>query len=155
MKPRIGDVLEIRTPKQLAYALYTHQHSKPPKFGALLRVFDQTYSERPRDLKTVVTGQVRFSTFFPLAAAVTKGIVEIVDHVEVPEHLAGFPIFRSGTIDPATGKVGAWSLWDGKNSTRVSKLTPAQRRLPIRAVWNDTYLFEKIDSGWTPESDPR
>lgn len=147
--------MEIRTPKQLAYALYTHQHDKPPKFGALLRVFDRTFSERPKDFEAVAVGAVRFSTFFPLAAAVSKGIVQIVGNVQVPDKLAQFPVFRSGTVDPATGKVASWSLWDGEHSRRVGNLTLDQRRLPIRAVWNDTLLIEKIDSCWTPEADPR
>lgn len=155
MKPRIGDLIEIRTAKGLSYALYSHQHTEPPRFGALLRVFDTVYHERPSELERVVNGTVRFSTFFPLSAAAAKGLVSIVGHVEVPKKLADFPVFRCGNVDPATGRVGIWSLWDGKESKRIGALTPEQRRLPIRAVWNDTLLREKIECGWRPEADPR
>jgi hypothetical protein len=37
-RPRIGDVVEISTPRGLAYAQFTHKHVTPPKFGALIRV---------------------------------------------------------------------------------------------------------------------
>ena len=37
-RPRIGDVVEISTPRGLAYAQFTHKHDAPPKFGALIRV---------------------------------------------------------------------------------------------------------------------
>jgi hypothetical protein len=154
MKPKIGDLFEIRTNKGLNYALYTHQHSEPPKFGALIRVFDATYQVRPTDLEAITSGKVRFSTFFPLSAAVARDLVAIVGHVQVPAHLSAFPTFRSGTPDPATGRVANWWLWDGKESKRVGALTDEQRRLPIRAVWNDTFLRERLESGWTPEGDP-
>ena len=155
MIPRIGDLLEIKTPIGFAYALYTHKHTEPPKFGALIRVFDRIYSERPRDLSPIANESVRFSTFFPVGAAVKRGIVEIVARLPVPPDLAVFPILRNGTIDPKTRKVEVWWLWDGSKETRVGKLSAEQRKLSFRAVWNDTFLVERIAEGWRPETDRR
>ena len=58
-------------------------------------------------------------------------------------------------VDPQTGKVAIWWLWDGEKEWRVGSLDAKQRKLPIRSVWNDTMLIERIDAGWTAESDPR
>jgi hypothetical protein len=145
-KLKIGDVIEIKTTKGLAYALYTHKHKQ---YGALLRVFRQTYASRPSDLPEVVADSVMFSCFFPLSAAVDQDIVSIVGNVEVPNVLTPFPTFRAGVVDPKTQKVAVWWLWDGENEWKIGDLTQEQRKLPIRGVWNDTLLVERIEAGWT------
>ena len=155
MSLAFGDIVEIPTKKGLAYAIYTHRHKTPPKFGALIRIFDLLYDKRPSDIQGIVCIAVRFATFFPLEAAVRKRIVEVVGHVDVPEHVRDFPVFRGGTVDPKTGKVAVWWLWDGDKSRRVGQLTEEQRKLPIRGVWNDTFLKERIEEGWRPELDKR
>jgi hypothetical protein len=150
-RPKTGDVVEIDTGRGLAYAHYSHRH---PMYGALLRVFADLKPERPADLAAVVAGEPTFQTFFPLAAALNRGIVSIAGHVPLSEHAKQFPTFRAAGIeDPRTGRVGQWWLWDGENEVQVGPLTDEMRRLPIREVWNDTLLKERILSGWTPEND--
>ncbi len=92
--------------------------------------------------------------FFPLNAAIDQHIVSIVANVALPSDAQKFPTFRAGVVDPATRKVGVWWLWDGEKEWRVGQLTVEQRCLSIRGVWNDTLLIERIESGWTPETDP-
>jgi len=152
-KPKIGDIIEIPTSMGLAYAIYTHEHEQPPKFGALLRVFDRLYPSRPDSLENVISDRVRFSTFFPLTAAIRQGIFEVVGNVSVPIELLEFPIFRDGIADPKTKKVKVWWLWDGEKETRVGNLTQEQRFYPIRAIWNDTMLVHRIESNWRPEDE--
>jgi hypothetical protein len=152
-KPNIGDILEIPTAKGLAYAQYTHQHAQ---FGGLIRVFDQLFTDRPDKFDSVVHGPVRFSTFFPVAAAIKRGIFKIVGHKEIAPPNKIFPIFRAaGLVDPDTKNVSAWSFWDGENEWRVGQITAEQRNMPIRSIWNDTLLIERIESGWTPADDLR
>jgi hypothetical protein len=151
---KIGDIVEIKTGKGLAYAQYTHKHDKPPRYGALLRVFGKFYDVRPSDLTELVRNRPAFMCFFPLGAAVNRSIVSIVGNVAVPLEAQAFPIFRAGVIDPSTRKVNVWWLWDGEREWRVGEITAEQRRLSIRGVWNDTLLVERIESGWTPEMDP-
>lgn len=153
MKARFGDIVEIKTSKGLAYALYTHRHTDPPKFGALIRIFDQLFQARPADFTELITTAIRFSTFFPLQAAVNRNLVEIVGNIPIPEYLRPFPIFRRGTFNPRTKKVHAWWLWDGKIKWQIGNLTAEQRKLPILEVWNDTYLIHRIEDGWRPETD--
>jgi hypothetical protein len=155
MRVKIGDVIEIKTCEGLAYALFTHKHDDPPRYGSVIRVFDRLCQSRPDDLLRVVNGEVRFSIFFPLQAAINKEVVGVIGHAPVPDKLVSFPIFRTGSRNEQTGKVDCWWLWDGKREWRVGSLTAEQRRLPIRETWNDTMLIQRIEEGWRPETDSR
>lgn len=146
----LGDLVEISTPRGLAYAQYINSHKK---YGALLRVFSGLHDRRLEHVK-FATGEVQFVCFFPLQAAVNREIVTVVGNELVPDEASAFPTFRAGVIDPATGKVAVWWFWDGEKEWRVGTLTPEQRSMPIRGVWNDTMLIERIVSGWRPETDP-
>jgi hypothetical protein len=149
-EPRVGDIVEIRTKRGLAYALYTHEHKS---FGSLLRVFGCAFSSRPAEFKTLFEEAPQFATFFPLAVAVKKGIVSVVGRVRIPAKLKAFPTFRDGVADPNTKKVSNWWLWDGEREWSIGMLTEEQKKYPIREIVNDTLLKERIESGWTSEDD--
>lgn len=153
-RAKIGDIVEIKTAKGLAYALYSHRHSAPPKFGDLTRVFAGIHPSWPVPITSVTDDDILFTTFFPLGAAVNRDIVEIVGHMDVPDALKPFPVFRNGTPHPETKRVGVWWLWDGSKQWRVDALTREQALYPILGVWNDTLLIERIEQGWRPEKDP-
>lgn len=147
-----GDIIEIPTARGLAYAQYV---LKKERWGSLLRVLPGFHPVRPDDFAEVVRRQERFVTFFPLQAAVSRKIFEVVAREEVPEAARSFPLFRAaGFIDPG-GKVQDWWLWDGEREWRVGQLTDELRRLPIRGIWNDTHLITRIEEEWTAETDPR
>ena len=150
-KIKIGDVVEIKTSKGLAYAQYTHKHKQ---YGALLRVFDGFHVVRPIDFTGIANSCPKFSCFFPLSAAVDRNIVLIASNANVSDDMKVFPVFRAGMIDPSLKKVVTWWLWDGEEEWRIGSLSKDQRRFSIRGVWNDTFLIERIESGWTPETDP-
>lgn len=154
-RPRIGDVIELHTPAGLAYAHFTHKHRQ---YGALLRILQGLFTERPESFTALVQQQPRFSTFFPLGAACNQGICLVVGNEVLPEHTRDFPIFRgcnwhrdkSGTLQR-----GATWLWDGDTEWRVDTLAPEQLRdYPPRGVVNDTMLIERIVSGWRHEDEP-
>ena len=147
----LGDIVEIATPDGMAYAQLVNSHEQ---YGSLLRVLRGVHDDRPSDLNRLVAGQTQFVAFFPLLAAIKAGIVHVVGNEQVPEAFNAFPVFRAGVADPTTGKVATWWLWDGDKEWKVGALNEEQKRLPIRGVWNDTLLVERIVSGWTPETDP-
>ena len=147
-----GDILEITTPKGLAYAQYTHQNAK---LGGLVRVLPGFYSERPVDLGSLVAGPSAFVVFYPVRASVSQGVVTVVENRAVPEHARDFPLFRSGTPHPVTKKVQTWWFWDGEQSWPVGELSLDQRRMPIRMLVNHAGLEHLIVSEWTPEKDKR
>lgn len=101
----------------------------------------------------MVEGQVRFSIFFPVGEAIKRKDAVVVGNVQIPPSLAKFPLFRTGILDPATKKVNQWWIWDGQRSERVNQLTPAQRSLSIRGIWNLAMLMKRLEDGWTPETD--
>lgn len=150
-RPKLGDILEFRTSAGLAYLQYVLQH---PEFGALIRVMPRTFDVRPASFESLLQERERFVIFFPLQEAVRRRIVAIVGEADVPEHLRTAPLFRAaGHRDQETGTVTDWWLWDGVREWHVGALSAEQRRLPLRAIWNDTLLAERIVSGWMPEEE--
>lgn len=147
-RPKIGDLIEIRTKRGLAYAQFTHKH---PTHGALLRILEGFYSDTPTDLVALANTRSTFQTFFPLAATIKRGTVSIVGNAPIPEDARAFPIFRNGVADPLTKVVKDWWLWDGQKEWMVGDLTPEQWKYPLEAVWNDTLLIERIEEDWKQE----
>ena len=112
------------------------------------------FEERPSDFADLAGQPHKFVVFFPLGATVNRKIVEIVSNQPVPAEAREFPTFRDGVVDPATGRVANWWLWDGQREWMVGQITYEQRHFPILAVVNDTQLIEWILSDWTPFKDP-
>lgn len=139
----LGDVIEIDIPSGFAYAHYTHKHDR---YGALLRVMLQHYSERPADFSWVTYSESQFECFFPLSAAVSRGIVRIAGVAPISAERARFPLFRTAVQTPSGW--GPWWLWDGEKEWRIDRLEPGMEQLPIRGILNDTLMFERIQSGW-------
>lgn len=123
--------------------------------GPLIRVFPDVHSLPPQDLNVLVQQETDFWIFFPVTESLKRGIISKVAHCSIPAHAQGMPLFRNGNIDPVTGKVDIWWLWDGEKSWKVGAITDEQRRLPILGAWNDVMLMKRIEEGWLPERDPR
>jgi hypothetical protein len=149
-RPKLGDIVEIKTKRGLAYAQYTHENKI---MGSLIRTIDGFHELRPQDIAAIAAGKTKFVTFFSLGAAVNRGIVEIVGNATIPEADRNLPLFRGGTANPVTRKVANWWLWDGEKSWPVGDITQEQRKLPLRGIWNNAYLVSRLESGWTPEND--
>ena len=147
-----GDVFAIRTANGDAYFQFVN---KIAPMGSLIRVLPGTYSDQPSDWDKLVSHKTNFLIFFPLAVAQKKGIAKKVAHCVIPKHARQPPLFRTGVVDPSTGRVDTWWLWDGEKEWKVGAVTEEQRRLPIRGSWNDTLLVKRIEEGWLPEKDPR
>jgi len=154
VRSRIGDVIEIPTPKGLAYAQFTHKHDTPPRYGSLLRVLPGLFPQRPSDFSELLSQPPVFTTFFPLGAACNRGIVRIVASEPIPSHSASFPVFRNWHRDRNGKRAGPWFLWDGLREWRAERLSPEQlREYPPLGVWNDNLLVERILAGWRHEHD--
>jgi hypothetical protein len=150
-KVQIGDIIEIPTKKGLAYAQFSHYHEPPPHMGAVIRVLPGFFQVRPKEFQTIVDQTELYYTFFPLRAAVNRKIFLVVGHATVPLHATKFPLFRCpGLVNPQTGGVDHWGLWDGTKSWKISELTDEQLDLSIQSIWNDVCLISRIEEGWTP-----
>ena len=148
--PKAGDILELDTKAGLAYVQYTHQH---PLMGGVIRVLPGIFLARPDDFHELSLRRERFVACFPVRTAVSKGILHIVAHETIPAYAREFPIFRTGPLD-GNGQVSDWWLWDGTRSWHVGKLSAAQRKFPLKSIWNDTLLATRIADGWTPDDVP-
>jgi hypothetical protein len=150
-RPKLGDIVEIKTPDGLAYAQFVNKHDQPPNYGPLIRVLPGLYKSRPSDFFDLVSQPERFLVFFPLGPAVSRGIVTVVANEPIPDHLIGFPILRSPGARDASGRILNWWLWDGRTKWRVDELSADQRKLSLAVIWNDTLLIQRIVEGWSPE----
>jgi len=154
MRPKIGDLIEIATPKGFAYAQYTHEHSRPPRMGSLLRVLPGVFSSRPESPERLIDGRELFSTFYPLRVELGRHDTQfkIIGNERIPEWAIAFPVFRNGLPSP-DGIVHEWWLWDGEKEWRHGKITPEIVSFPVLGIVNDTLLFEMIEKQYTPEGD--
>lgn len=136
----------------LAYAQFTHA-TDCDRFGEVLRILDGTYDQRPTTFTGIPT---KYFVLYPLKKLLRKGegYVKFVANAEVPLEAREFPTFRNGTPG-ADGKVANWWFWDGQNERRIGQITREQRSYPFFEVLNPEALLEAIETGWTPETDPR
>lgn len=143
-------MFEVPTSRGLAYAQLSHRNKL---MGALVRILPGLHRERPSDLSELARQPTAYFTFFPLEAAVRGKQVTRLGRVDVPPHAQAFPLFRAaGQIEPGTGKVLDWWLWDGEREWRIGQLTHEQRDLPLREVVMPPMLIERLELGWTPRN---
>lgn len=146
-KARLGDIIEIKTPKGLAYAQYMHKNAE---YGHLIRVLPGLFGSRPETFDKLANMKELYFIFFPLDAAVSRGIVTIISNEKIPQWTQKFPLMRRAGGRASGGKVLNWWIWDGEREWRVDKLDDEQKKLSIAAIWNDTLLIQRICEGWLP-----
>lgn len=148
---KIGDVYEIATEKGLAYFQYTHEHTRPPKWGSLIRVLSGFYQTRlPNDkLAELVNKPHRFQTFLFLTHAIKDDEVVFIENFPIPDFAKNFPIFKNTNANRnADQKDAIWSLWDGEKAWRVGKLSEEeQMKYPFHSLCDATALSIKIERG--------
>ena len=147
----IGAVFEIQTKIGLAYAQLTH---KDLQMGHLISVFDHIYDQQPTNLSDVVQGDVRFRTFILTDVEYEAGLLCFVGNAPISAANITFPIFRS-TARMKGGPKLPWALWDGGIQEKVNRLTPEQKKYPLRELIAGSYLISRIEGGWRPETDWR
>ena len=146
VKLKLGDIIEISTPKGLAYAQYTQKH---PLMGNLIRVKEGFYENRPPSLSTLAGKKNRIIVFVPLKAMADREMVHIVGNEPIPVQDQKLPVFRNGIRNKMDGTM-KWWLWDGEKEWPIGyHLTEEQKHYPLLGTWNDTLLVDRITSGWT------
>src|SRR5262245_57227834 len=124
---KAGDVLQVCVAGRFAYLHYIGKH---PEYGDAVVV-----SPRIRERQTSLSSD-NFSdgyvTFYPAAAAVAQGLVEVVGHLPPPT--------VPGRLRRAGARYGrqveTWIIEDGGREVVKSKLSEEDLRLPIAAIWN-------------------
>jgi len=149
---KIGDIIEVPTSKGLAYVQYTHEYTKPPNWGSLIRVLQGFYKERPSNekLEKLVKKPHRFQTFCPIYRVVNIGDWERVGNFPVPKFALKFPVFKNMKylFKRPSAEEAIWYLWDGERSWKAGKLSlEEQKKYPDHILCNDTALIYHIETG--------
>lgn len=148
---RPGDVLEVSTPRGLAYVHYTYFTYKP--YREAIRVLPGFFGTRPADFTALVNSPEAFFSFYPARAAVSQGLVEIAAHHPVPPEKAFPAVYRRAGARSREGRVLAWLICEGTNETLVRELSDEQRYLPIFSIWMHDSLVSALVKQWRPEQD--
>jgi hypothetical protein len=143
---KAGDVLELRIGDRFAYLLFIGKH---PEYGHAVVVKPQL-QERPQ-----VVSAEHFSdgyvTFYPVAAALAQGLVNVVAHMSPPKVPTRFRRFGA-----RLGRhIDTWIIETGSGDIVKSKLSDEELRLPVAAIWNHEFLVQRIAEGWHPEQEGR
>lgn len=149
-RARPGDVIEVRTPRGLAYVHYTARH---PEYGDAIRVLPGFFQTRPESWSTLVA-QEGYFTFYAVSAAVSQGLVEVAAHQPIPPgRELPSRSRRYGWVTPA-GEVKTWLINDGTRDVVRTELSAEERRLFIAAMWNHAFLVDRLVKEWHPEQVP-
>jgi hypothetical protein len=126
-KPQIGDVFEIPTVRGLVYAQLTHEH---PHYGALLRILEGYFGERPV-LSSDLLNRTRFFTFVLLDQAVHSGLFARAGHTNVPTPLRRLPPVFIGARHESLDLPPKWVYWDGEREWLETGPRPPLENLSI------------------------
>jgi regulator of ribonuclease activity B len=146
---RLGDVLEVSTPRGLAYIHYTYFTYRP--YFEAIRVLPGFFTTRPADFTALVADPRAFFAFYPVRPAVSQGLVEIVAHHPVPPDQAFPAIYRRAGARSREGRVLAWLIFEGTKQTLVRELSEEQRYLPIDRIWMHDSMVSALTKEWRPE----
>jgi len=149
-RARPGDILEVITPRGLAYVQYAGKH---PKYGTAIRVLPGFFAVRPKDWAGLVS-QEGYFTFYPVGVAVAQGAVTIAAHEPVPPGRELPSRFRRAGWRTPEGRVTTWLICDGTQETRRTELSEEERRLFIASIWNHEFLVERLVEEWRPVQEP-
>jgi hypothetical protein len=155
MMPRvkIGDIIEIKTPKGLFYAQYTH---KLPKYGQLIQFTRTSFEHRPVDLKEILDCEIGIITFLPINAALREEEFQMIGNAPVPQDRQVFPVFRARGAISKDGKAINWYFWDGYKTWPkkcIENLSETERKLPILVLMGIPTLLACLEWGWKPIED--
>lgn len=155
-KLTIGDVVEISTPRGLAYVQYTHSDRD---MGELVRVIPGLYASRPLNLAELVRGSELYFVFYTLMYAVRAGQAKIVSNEPLPEHAQAEPLMRHASGRAADGRITGWRIVPALHPLTVDfllktpvlrSLTDDQLRLSIHHLWPHPVLVKELAREWTP-----
>lgn len=154
-RPVCGDVYELPLPNGYGYIQYVGDYKKTtPYLGPLVRVLCVHYDRPTTNFDAFSDPDGTFVIFFPLGAAVRRGIVRPVCRIEVPPQFTVCPLFKArGASDNSTGEVKLWWLWDGTDEWREAPLEMEHFDLPLRGIANDTQIIDWIETGWRPRDE--
>lgn len=137
-----GDIVEIETPRGLAYVQVTHDH---PSYPQVVRALPGLHPARP-DLDVLVCREASFVAMVQLSEA--GGIaMRKAGSAPIAEADQPFPTFKMEIRDKIEGvrkDIAYWWFWDGDSLTYDTNPSAAMRDLPSREVLSVKRLVERM-----------
>jgi hypothetical protein len=149
MRIRRGQIIEVVTPRGLAYVQYVSRHRK---YGDTIRALPGLFGARPKDFSGLARKHAYFA-FYPVGAAVTRGFVAPVATEAIPTDLEEPRRMRRRGAISRDGRVLAWLIVEGDHEVLRHELSDEEKRLPIASIWNHAYLVDRLAEEWSPEMD--
>lgn len=146
--PKIGCVFEMPVNAGYAYGQYVFHHSER---GALVGIYDSTFTSHLRSGVALAGIPFRFVVHFPVRAAARQGWIQLIDELPVPREYESYPKLRNGFPDK-NGKVHKWWINDGNRDVPVSNALDVKYLSELRTV-DIGYLEQLINEGWIPEKE--
>jgi hypothetical protein len=137
-----GDVLELTAPDGVVYLQYLGKH---PEYGDGVAVCPNK-QRVPVEVNAEFFNE-SYVTFFPVGAAVAQGLASVVGHLPC----AGLPkkVRRPGVR--LANRIESWIIEDGSSEVVRQRLSESELALPIAAIWNYSFLLQRLTEGWRPE----
>lgn len=136
-----GDIVEVTTPKGLAYVQVTHLH---PAYPEVVRALPGLFDACP-DLDALAREPARFVAMVPLEGAIGNGRdgLRKAGSAPVPEADREFPIFRMAIPD-RKGGTAYWWFWDGEGLRYDMEPGPEAETMPLREVLGIAKLVARL-----------
>ncbi len=125
-------------------AVYVQFVGTHPDYGDAVRVEPRVHHLPPSTFDDLFRDG--YFTFYPARLAVRKGVMRIAGHGTAPQMPA---MWRRAGARRGTA-IETWVIETAVSEQVTSDLTPAQRSLPIAAIWNHAMLLERVATGWHP-----
>lgn len=137
-----GDIVEIETPKGLAYVQLTHTH---PSYPPVVKFLKGGYKKRPDNVLSLSNKGEETVAMVPLSGVLRKLKLRHskVGATEIPQGQRKFPTFRTPIRDKK-GQIIYWWFWDGQGLTYSSELDEVQETLPLREVMSSDRFLERL-----------
>lgn len=140
-----GDIVEIETPRGLAYVQVTHDH---PFYPQVVRALPGLHPTRP-DLDELVRRKASFVAMVQLSEAGGASMRK-ASSAPIAEADRPFPTFKMEIRDKIEGvrkDIAYWWFWDGDGLTYDADPTPEERQLPRREVLSIGEVVERLGEG--------
>jgi hypothetical protein len=146
--PKPGDLLEVQCTQGFFYIHYVGRHQH---LGDVIYVYPRVFPQPVVECSSLesIAG---YLTFYPVRSAANQKLARVVDPCALPVGAQVPACYRRiGARNREGNKVLAWVIVREEREILKRKLTKAEKRLPIAAVWNHEYLIEQVEAGWRPD----
>jgi hypothetical protein len=148
-KLKVGDIFEIET--QNGFGYFQCMDIDKSK-GELIKVFNKLYEIIPEELINIISVNDFYYYRFPLLNAYLKKIVRFVGNINIDTNFQIPKYMREE--HKIRGDFLGWHIVNTETLFRklVKELSDDEKMLSEYGIINDSYLKEKLETGWSPKN---